>query len=130
MQLYSSKQNGKIIYPELDAAQMAALAMANAKDGALIDPSNTAVLLKQQHPNARRLLSDEDYQLEDDDSKDRQSSRSSANKVYNLTQRNMNESKELVLINGTWHLIDLNVCYQMLLTESGNNYTNHSHMNK
>ena len=51
---------------------------------------------------------------------------------YNLTKKS-NESMELVLINGTWHLIDLNICYNMMRGEAGNTneyYHNNTHINK
>ena len=39
-----------------------------------------------------------------------------------------NQSMELVLINGTWHLVDVRICYQNLLTT--HKHYNDSHINK
>ena len=127
-----------------ESAQLAAY----ARDGALIDLNN--------HIKSRRLLGDtgtasDDY---DDDSKsqlgesrekqlsnskksDQNSDRSlpslEKKQGYNLTKKT-NESMELVLINGTWHLIDLNICYNMMRAEAGAGtnqyYHNNTHINK
>lgn len=109
-----------------EAVELAALARANALDGALVDSS---VFLKQQHLNSRRLLSNSEYFSHDEEkdhtkSKVNSTNSSSNQKPYNLTKKS-NESMELVLINGTWHLIDLNVCYQKMFTE-----TNYTHVKK
>ena len=123
-----------------ESAQLAAY----ARDGALIDLNN--------HIKSRRLLGDtgtasDDY---DDDSKSQlgeskkqlsKSKKSDSRSLpslekkqgYNLTKKT-NESMELVLINGTWHLIDLNICYNMMRAEAGAGtnqyYHNNTHINK
>jgi hypothetical protein len=129
-----------------ESAQLAAY----ARDGALIDLNN--------HINSRRLLGEagtasDDY---DNDSKSQlgeskkqlsvggNSKKSNKNsdrslpslekkQGYNLTKKT-NESMELVLINGTWHLIDLNICYNMMRAEAGAGtnqyYHNNTHINK
>jgi hypothetical protein len=106
------------------ASQLAALRMANVESGALID-LNPGI-------NSRHLLNAADDDYDDfsydkdgnqikklskspQDNEKKSSPKSDTTKLgFNLTKKS-NESMELVLINGTWHLIDLNVCYNMLL---------------
>lgn len=137
-------------HAQSDAAQLAAFAAASARDGALIDLKDL-----NQHINSRRLLSDKDYDYLAMASDENNSSQEQPKKLsqpsggntnsnnkslpslekkrgYNLTKKS-NESMELVLINGTWHLIDLNVCYNMLRAESENSnqfFLNNTHINK
>ena len=146
-QLMSEK--GFEAYSDMDeatrAVQLAALAAAQARDGALVDPQNAAALLKQSqaHLNSRRLLSDSDYTIDDvDTSKAAAKLVDQVKKQFNITdiQVPSNESMELVKINGTWHLVDLNICYQMMLAASSGessstdpkskNYLNQTHVNR
>ena len=131
---------------------MAAFAAASARDGALIDLKDL-----NNHISSRRLLSDTDYDDDSIRSSNEKSQTESKSKGlsggarrklsndnektlpslekkhgYNLTKKS-NESMELVLINGTWHLIDLNICYNMMRGEAGNTnqyYHNNTHINK
>ena len=147
-QMYLNEKNqlGNEHAPLSDSAKLAALGAANARDGALIDLKDL-----NQHINSRRLLSDSDYDDLSNDSSEKTSKDSKLNKnqssinknnntlptlekktAYNLTKKS-NESMELVLINGTWHLIDLNVCYNLLRAEAENAshfYHNNTHLNK
>ena len=125
-------------YAPSEAAKLAALGAASARDGALVDLKDL-----NQHLSARRLLSDADYELESSNEMKSVSGKNAAKsgknntspnleKKFNLTKKS-NESMELVLINGTWHLIDLNVCYNMLRAEAENTnqyYHNNTHLNK
>ena len=132
-----------------------AFVAASARDGALIDLKNL-----NNHISSRRLLSDMDYvdgensvvariETNEKSQKESKSKRLSGDRKanngedkmapslekkhgYNLTKKS-NESMELVLINGTWHLIDLNICYNMMRGEAGNTneyYHNNTHINK
>lgn len=151
-QMYLNEKNqlGNDYASLSDAGKLAALGAANARDGALIDLKDL-----NQHINSRRLLSDNDYYDLANDSSEKTSLKDSKldknkslknnnNKnsnslptlekksAYNLTKKT-NESMELVLINGTWHLIDLNVCYNMMRAEAENTnqfYHNNTHLNK
>lgn len=100
---------------ENEGAQIAALAAANPKDGALMDSS----VLKQIH--SRKLLSEQDYPIEY--KSENSNSLENRTKKFNMsrTDKNNTDKIELVLINGTWHLIDLNICYQKIY--SGYNIT-------
>ena len=132
-QIYSNK---------LSAAQLAAIASAQARDGALIDLQNAAAFLNQYHMNSRRLLSDYDYaddSLGKQESQDELKNKERDTNKFNLTKKgnnnnNSNSSMELVLINGTWHLIDLDICYKMMASEPVNQntsqYQNYTHLNK
>jgi hypothetical protein len=133
------------MYLDAESAQLAALAAAEARDGALIDINK----LKPQNVKSRHLLSN----YNDDETKNSKLKKtksadllaaSSAKKSFNLTQKNgnynltgynasignNNESMELVLINGTWHLLNLSYCYQTMMSASKNQYQNYSHLNK
>lgn len=148
------------MYPDMDQSQLAALISASANDGALIGLKNTGDLVEQkpQRINSRHLLSDYDYPLSDElqnadkaskqqeqkqpklgnnRNLSRKSKPASSNNLNsaNLT-RKTNESVELVLINGTWRVIDLDMCYKMMAESNFNNtanhhhYHNHTHLNK
>ncbi|CAF0724673.1 unnamed protein product [Brachionus calyciflorus] len=133
LQLYRMNENNQLesVYINSEGVQLAALASVNPKDGALVDSS----VLKQIH--SRRLLSDMDYPSEDSAEKiDKKiSTKSLTNRTKNtnltLSEKHANltqsDNMELVLINGTWHLIDLNICYQKL--HSNGNY-NQTHLKK
>jgi len=99
------------------SAQLAALAVAQATDGALVD----ANLLIKQKVNSRHLLSDNGH-------------KQSKNKSISSPNKTGNSSNELVLINGTWHLVNLEACYKMLheakQDKNANKYTNLTHFNK
>ncbi|RNA19965.1 cyclic AMP-dependent transcription factor ATF-6 beta [Brachionus plicatilis] len=116
LQLYSFNQNKDLkgLYENEDS-RMVALAAVNPKDGALVDSS----VLKQMH--SRKLLSESDYPVEE--ASDNFKSLKNRTNKFNSTRpdKNNTENIELVLINGTWHLIDLNICYQKLY--SGFNVT-------
>lgn len=113
LQLYSFNQNKDLqgIYD----AQSAALAPFNPKENAHVDS------LIHSQIQSRKLLSEQKYSMEVT-SENRRYIQNRTNK-YNLTSpdKNNTENIELVLINGTWHLIDLNICYQKLY--SGYNIT-------
>lgn len=119
-------------YDQAAVAQLAALELASARDGALVDRQ----LLKQQplHINSRHLLQTND---ESPSSKEEIRSRRRHRGLVMPNQNNnnvqpsaamaktkavttneskvaTNQTKELIQINGTWHSIDLNICYQML----------------
>lgn len=116
LQLYSFNQNKELqgIYRN-NEAQSAALAAFNPKEGALVDS------LVHNQILSRKLLSEQDYPMEAT-SENKKYLQNRTNK-FNLTRpdKNNTENIELVLINGTWHLIDLNICYQKLY--SGYNIT-------
>ena len=125
-QIYANKY----IRGDSPGAQLAAIASAQAKDGALIDPQNAAALLNQHH-NSRRLLSDYDYTDESISNKQDEAknpNETPSAKRFNLTKKN-NNSLELVLINGTWRLIDLDICYKMMVSELHENNTNPKYHN-
>ena len=142
-------------------ARLAALAAASAKDGALIDLQNTALLYPQGrqgpalHANSRRLLSDDDYEVDGEDkqgerrnsggakaaSSSSQGKRSSETALINQTGSSggkpnggkHNSSMDLILINGTWHLIDLDICHKMMAidpSQENGKFHNHSHLSK
>lgn len=114
-----------------------------AKEGALIDIQNTASLVKQNqpglHPRSRHLLSDFDYS---DDLNDSISSTENLKQSLrtNLTRtksnmnstRNDNSSLDLFLINGTWHLIDLDYCQKLMANDQNtvNQLYNFTHLTK
>lgn len=82
----------------------------------LIDPQN------EQSIKSRHLLSDYDYPND--------SNEATPNK-QNLTA-NSESLMDLILINGTWHLVDITICYKLgpiVRNESGTFY-NTSHINK
>jgi hypothetical protein len=123
-----------------DAHQLAAaLASAQARDNALLDAS----MLAPRIVKARHLLSEfDDYDSggeaatnkHERNSHKQKNNHQKANKTTaatatgnsNLTKRD-NDGMELVLINGTWHLINLSMCYNILQTSSGQ-FHNHTHM--
>ncbi len=131
---------------DAESAQLAALAAAEARDGALIDIQQ----LKQQNIKSRHLLSNYNEEETNNSKLKRTKSAdllaaSSAKKSFNLTNRsnnynltgynaingsNNNESMELVLINGTWHLLNLSYCYQTMMSANKNQFHNFSHLNK
>ncbi len=109
----------------------AAAVLADFNNRALID------LQKQQqiHPRSRHLLSDYDYSddlnessiiTQNDKNVKLNTSRTTGN---NLT-KSENSSMELVLINGTWHLIDLNICQKFMPNDQSNFASNFTHLNK
>lgn len=112
---------------DTESAQLAALALAQARDGALVDGS----LLKNQIVvNSRHLLSDTDY----DDSE-----KSPRREVINSTTNKSNSTwdrvngMDLVLINGTWHVIDLSICQSMISNQThktNDQYFNITHFNR
>ena len=116
------------------AVQLAALAAAQARDGALVDPQKAADLLKfssNVHLNSRRLLSN----AEEERNNNKEPKASAKRRAFNLTlnETTNDSSMELVQINGTWHLIDLNVCYRMMYAASSDNttvYLNQTHSKK
>jgi hypothetical protein len=156
-QIYSLIESKKVYSDSSDsnlqAAKLAAsLANAQARDGALVDPKEARVLLNS-HVNKRHLLSDFDYDVgnsndnsnnNSNESSDSSSERKHKSANLNLNKSlssNNNESMDLVLVNGTWRLIDLNICYKMLSANNNsskssrnfntrNNYQNHTHLNK
>ncbi len=117
-----------------DAQLAAALASAQARDNALLD---TSIFQRGGNVKARHLLSDfDDYDTGEQQAnggKQKQQRAAAANKTMtgttNLTKRS-NDSMELVLINGTWHLINLSMCYSMLNQGGGANFHNHSHVTR
>lgn len=127
LKVYSVMKNGggqNNYVTDTESAQLAALAMAQARDGALVDGSllkNEVVAL-----NSRHLLS-EDYE-DAEYSGGRRANASSAK--TNSTRVN---GMDLVLINGTWHVIDLSICQQMFpnsTNTSSNQYFNSTHFNR
>lgn len=78
----------------------AALEAANARDNALVDTA----LLARTNVKARHLLS----------ASDEKESISS-----NRSNRSRNDTMELVMINGTWHLLNLSMCYNMMSSKRG-----------
>lgn len=132
------------MFLDADSAQLAAMAAAEARDGALIDIQQ----LKQQNVKSRHLLSNynEDETTNSKLKKTKSAdllAASSVKKSFNLTKRSdnynltgynassgNNESMELVLINGTWHLLNLSYCYQTMMSANKNQYHNYSHLNK
>jgi hypothetical protein len=116
---YSDLQNLKERSSLIDekSAQLAALAVAQATDGALVD----ANLLIKEKVNSRHLLSENGQ-------------KQSKNKSINSVNKSDNSSNELVLINGTWHLVNLEACYKMMhdakQDKYANKYSNLTHFNK
>jgi hypothetical protein len=92
------------------------------------------------HIRSRHLLSD--YDDPEDDNKENQpietknqytNDRLKDNsKNYNGSNNLVNDTNlELVFINGTWHMVDLNICYKILsVNETTGRFYNHSHSNK
>lgn len=85
---------------------------------------------KEFHPRSRHLLSDYDYADDNSLAQDKKKTNFTT-KSTNLT-KNDNSSLELVLINGTWHLIDLNICQKLMSTDQNdvNKFYNFTHLNK
>lgn len=106
----------------------AAMVASNTQDRALIQLQQT------NHLKSRHLLSDYDY-VDDLDAPDK-TKRANISKInekpneYNLTNSN-NSSMDLVFINGTWHLVDLTVCYNLMSEgANGSEIYNHTHLNR
>jgi hypothetical protein len=135
-------------YGENEAAKLAAaLASAQARDNALLDTSLFNMNVKSRH-----LLSDYDYEEESHKNVPAAKTAKSPNKnsrsrrnvapsavsnrsnqaATNLTKQRQNDSMELVLINGTWHLINLSMCYNMMYGGENKLHTfqNYTHLNK
>lgn len=126
---------------EYSPAQLAAaLTAVHVDDGALVDLQKAVPgLVKSRH-----LLSDYDYsdepQMENNKESEpvrRKNSSVDLDKLsmdeLNLTSSTNDSNMELVLINGTWHMIDLNVCYKIMsLASNGTDqkFYNHSHFDK
>jgi hypothetical protein len=108
-------------------AQLAAAMVASSdrQENGLVD-----LTVKSRH-----LLSDYDYpdaearsgQVEEKSSATRRRSND-----VNLTRSGNESSMELVFVNGTWQMIDLNLCYKFLsLNASGNQtFFNLTHVHK
>jgi hypothetical protein len=130
---------------DLSTTQLAALKAAQARDGALIGLNDVNSLV---HVQSRHLLAD----VPNDDSTAEVAPTAEAttnnNNVttFNLTLKNgasngnnmsgagtmhphKNGSMELMLINGTWHLVDVSICYQNMMA-TGKPHLNDSHINK
>lgn len=109
------------------------LAAALSKsDGALIDLQSPL----PSHMKSRHLLS-EDYEnfdeLEIISSKQKLEKNTVSHVKENFTRSKNETNMELVLINGTWHMVDLNICYKIMslnATENESRFYNHSHFNK
>lgn len=125
--------------PNSESAQLAALAMAQARDGALVDGS----LLKQRISslNSRHLLADNDNNNDDEVSPN--TTTRSNNGVTNATRNRDGavrvDGMDLVLINGTWHVVDFSICQQMFSNQTSANgsagphhqqYYNYTHFNR
>lgn len=123
--------------PNSESAQLAALAMAQARDGALVDGS----LLKQRISslNSRHLLADNN----DEDEASPNTTTRSNNGVTNATRNRDGAVRvngmDLVLINGTWHVVDFSICQQMFSNQTSANrsagphhqqYYNYTHFNR
>lgn len=110
-----------------ESAQLAALAMAQARDGALVDGS----LLKQRIGgsaiNSRHLLS------EDDAAKDYDTPNTTTRRNNNATRGSDGAVRvngmDLVLINGTWHVVDLSICQQIFSNQTSA-HQNHQYFNQ
>ncbi len=111
----SNLKDGSLI--DEKSAQLAALAVAQATDGALVD----ANLLIKENVNSRHLLSDNGQ-------------KQYKNKSINTKNKTGNSSNELVLINGTWHLVNLEACYKVLhevkQEKDTKQFANLTHFNK
>lgn len=126
-----SPSNTQMVNLNTDTVAQSA-AYASAQDGALINLDQKQA--KQFHPRSRHLLSEYDYL---DDSSEQSNPKSDKK---NLTNNNIksnltkhdNSSLDLVLINGTWHLIDLNICQKLMSNEQENlnKYSNFTHLNR
>ena len=95
----------------------AALASAQARDNALLDTSAL-------HVKARHLLSGDETEEETTVPPKKRFTNKTA--AHNLTNNN---NMELVQINGTWHLINLSMCYDMLQHSSLHNKTHVAKIN-
>jgi hypothetical protein len=127
LKVYSIAKNGQNHYVDQESAQLAALAMAQARDGALVDGS----LFKQQMTlNSRHLL---ELSENPADLSSERKLNATTNK-FNLTHGNaQNKSNEMdfVLINGTWHVIDLSICQKMMSNQTSHDiYYNLTHVNR
>jgi hypothetical protein len=106
-----------------DTQLAAALASAQARDNALLDAS----IFQRGIVKARHLLSNFDDYDDSTEGNDKQKRvDKTLNGATNLTKRG-NDSMELVLINGTWHLINLSMCYNMMNQGAGQFY-NYTHV--
>lgn len=108
-------------------AQLAAsLAMANARDGALLDLHNPV----PSHIKSRHLLSDYDYpDMDEKDNIEIKRKNISSMNGANITN---NTNMELILINGTWHMVDLDICYKYMTVNSNetDKFYNHTHFSR
>jgi hypothetical protein len=112
----------------------------DANVGALIDIKNDASLTKQNqplHPRSRHLLSEFDYSEDLNDSSTENIKKSlrtnfTQTKSNNNSTRNDNSSLDLFLINGTWHLIDIDYCQRLMANDQNtvNQLYNFTHLTK
>jgi len=102
-------------------AQLAAAMMISShnQENSLVD-----LTVKSRH-----LLSNYDYPEEELIKKTAQKK---LNNDANLTHSVNDSNMELIFINGTWQMIDLNLCYKFLTLNASENQTffNHTHFNK
>ena len=104
-----------------------------SQQAAILADSNGALVdLVGPRFKSRHLIS-EDYEYQDELET---ASASAEQKLAknNLTNLSKNDSSmELIFINGTWHMADLNICYKIMslnATENDSRFYNHTHFNK
>lgn len=102
----------------------AAVSAAAVSNGALVDPKRPFQF------KSRHLIADYDYPEGAESSNEIQ--KNSSLNDFNLTKSGNDSNMDLVLINGTWHMIDLDLCYKVM-SVGGNEsekFYNHTHFNK
>ena len=138
--LINSRLSGELGLEKYSSSQLAAMAAAQVKDGALVGSQNSLSV----HVKSRHLLSDYDYPEESADDQNLPTTRSPGHNTQNKSNNDLNlkganmtnnngSNMEFIFINGTWHLIDLDICYKFMAVDAANDtqrFNNFTHLRK